>query len=409
MSFLKFACGMLLILSLFYAEVSFAPEHLRVRRYENPYIIQLSGQRPWIVQQEYSGQRGCTGFLITNQCILTAAHCYRFNKTKNNAEINFINHNSPFKRTVTGIALHPVFKTKSPLLSRHDIAVVQFTPSVAVEPAVLVSSSGSCEDYENRLGKLRAAGYEAKPDLKEVSVGCEEGRFHPKPQDHLFFRLIYRGNAEGGDSGGPLFSSKLDANLVVGLLHASYNRGGGPMLFTPIADNLDFLQEFISFQLIPDDNLPDLSPLQPFPENQSFLESSALSDSDAWELGLTVDGSGESGESDVNTSDIASQFDCGIAIKQELTIVVSSTSPPLSTGSSNAATTPVFNKTETSSPMQSYSPTNSNEDTSSIPTEVKTDRPVLNHPPASSVDAIQTQLWIPIILLNLYLMNILSQ
>lgn len=198
----------------------------------------------------------CSGVLISENLVLTAAHCLQGLPPKTTLAVYFgvIVPRTKMENTreIEAILPHPGFspirdEVGQIISSRHDVALLKIKgalPSFAV-PAKIASSSLTPQKDE----ALVVAGFGLKNDEYQMP---SEGLRHAHVNIHDTWEthyLIDQRNKTGlckGDSGGPAYLQAAEELIVVGITrgghHGSTNCRGFSEI-TALVDNLDFLQE----------------------------------------------------------------------------------------------------------------------------------------------------------------------
>lgn len=159
-----------------------------------------------------NGKVYCTGVLITDNVVATAAHCVA---TSPPQQIYFGSDPRTKKGTfiaVTTTRIHPEFDEDS---LENDVAVVGLAVTAPVAPLTIVTTEfdASFVGREIRLVGFGATGADATTDLRKrsgktsiTSYTDDDFRFRPAPSQTCL-----------GDSGGPALARVGDHEAVIGL------------------------------------------------------------------------------------------------------------------------------------------------------------------------------------------------
>ncbi|KAJ8021040.1 Ovochymase-1 [Holothuria leucospilota] len=231
--------------------------------------IAYPGSWPWQVFMDYRVYR-CGAILITNQWILTAAHCVGDPGARANlnaiilGEVHLTNESvSRVNRSVERIFVHPGYQS---IVIDNDIALIQLTEPVEfddfVRPACLPSNSSiSEEDYYSKCyatGWGKTDGYgdismrllQAQVPLINRTV-CDQ-KLKALGSASITENMICAGIDEKstcqGDSGGPLVCQEADGRwTLVGITSWGYQCGDpeSPSVFVRVSKYLEYIESVI--------------------------------------------------------------------------------------------------------------------------------------------------------------------
>uniref|UniRef100_A0A182Q1B6 Peptidase S1 domain-containing protein n=1 Tax=Anopheles farauti TaxID=69004 RepID=A0A182Q1B6_9DIPT len=244
----------------------------------------LLDQFPWAAVILYHHNRSvlCSGSLITNHHVLTAAHCFLTSVSDKNASHYRVrlgdwdlvqdddcmyvrgqlecNRQQPIERLVAGIIKHADFKHASRDIL-HDIALVRLVQPVEygaqIGPACLPPWSTRVPEVGGRnftaigWGRTKAFGTvkrKMKIDIRGRNVSAcvvAYGLQSPEvPLIHLCAGGAYRKDLCYGDSGGSLMYREPDRWVQVGIVSfGAYNCGTPlPGVYTNVAYYIDWIQ-----------------------------------------------------------------------------------------------------------------------------------------------------------------------
>ena len=191
-------------------------------------LIILDASNPQDVQQG-----GCTGTLLDQNTVLTAAHCIPARGaiivafTTNSREVNSFTH--PKARLVRGVEVHPeAFLNAQKGLQKNyaDLALLRFEGTVApgYRPVQLLPQN---RQLRNGMTAILAGfgltdGVRETSDdlLRKAAVSISNAQF--SPTETLMDETKGRGSCRG-DSGGPAFVVLNGATLQFGVLSRGHN------------------------------------------------------------------------------------------------------------------------------------------------------------------------------------------
>lgn len=162
----------------------------------------------------------CTGTVIAPNAVLTAAHCFAFDRV---SSVRVIVTSNGEKRAIasSGVSVHPGFTVSSEGIFFNDVAVVRVATTLPVVPVGLLARPNVPQVSEDVL----VAGY----GQRDSSSGAEEevvaGRAVIRIVTENHIRIDYRDGESHpcrGDSGGALFIEQDNGALaVVGVVSQS--------------------------------------------------------------------------------------------------------------------------------------------------------------------------------------------
>jgi secreted trypsin-like serine protease len=162
----------------------------------------------------------CTGTVISPRAVLTAAHCFAFDRV---SSVRVVVTTNGVKRSIasSSLSLHPEFRVSPEGVFFNDVAVVRVAEALPVVPVDLLS-----RPREPRVNEeVVVAGY----GQRDSSGGAEEevvaGRAVVRVVTENHIRIDYREGESHpcrGDSGGALFVEQDSGQLaVVGVVSQS--------------------------------------------------------------------------------------------------------------------------------------------------------------------------------------------
>ena len=192
------------------------------------------------------GKVYCTGVLITNNVVATAAHCVSPSPPE---QIYFGSDPSKKKGTtiaVTTTRIHPDFDEDS---LENDVAVVGLASTAPVAPLTVVTTEfdESFVGREIRLVGFGATGPDATTNLRKrsgttaiTSYTDDDFRFRPAPSQTCL-----------GDSGGPALAQVGDHEAIIGLTSSGDSNCSQYGRHMRIGRYLPFLQGYAKAYAIP--------------------------------------------------------------------------------------------------------------------------------------------------------------
>ncbi|KAJ8021024.1 Hyalin [Holothuria leucospilota] len=231
--------------------------------------IAYPGSWPWQVLLDYRSYL-CGATLITNQWILTAAHCVGDPGARANlnaiilGEVHLTNESvTRVNRSVEWIIVHPGYHS---IVLDNDIALIQLTEPVEfddfVSPACLPSDSNIIE--EEKYSKCYATGWGKTDEYGYISMTllqgqvplinrtiCDQKLKELGPHgitDNMICAGIDERSTCNGDSGGPLVCQEADGRwTLVGITSWGYQCGDpeSPSVFVRVSKYLEYIESVI--------------------------------------------------------------------------------------------------------------------------------------------------------------------
>lgn len=197
----------------------------------------------------------CSGTLISNNLVITAAHCFLNLPEKTTLHVYFgiILPRMPMEnvRSVEAFEMHPgfspIYENKIIVSSRHDIALLKFKGVLPhfSKPAKVLSTLESLKEQD----QLLVAGYGLKNDEYQMN---SEGLRHTSVKIHSFWEshlILNQTDKNGtclGDSGGPAYLQTPQELYLVGATrgaHKGSTNCRGYSEVTSVPESIDFIIE----------------------------------------------------------------------------------------------------------------------------------------------------------------------
>uniref|UniRef100_A0A3B4FLK2 Acrosin n=1 Tax=Pundamilia nyererei TaxID=303518 RepID=A0A3B4FLK2_9CICH len=245
MSLQQFVCCFSVIVVLLCKACGMAAKHSRIIGGQDA----PPGSWPWQAALSIFGSFSCGGSLITDQWVLTAAHCISFNNNNNNGldlySVHLGRHSqsglnpNEVTQTLENIVCHPKY---NPLTIENDIcllklsAPVNFTDYIqpiclASENSTFYSGTSSWPRGDTLEGSLPQGDGSLSNILQEVNVpivGSNECKCYYQDFSEITENMICAGLKAGGkdscqgDSGGPLMTKKESVWVQSGVVSFGY-------------------------------------------------------------------------------------------------------------------------------------------------------------------------------------------
>lgn len=223
----------------------------------------LINEYPWVVALKYRGSFYCSGSLINDRYVVTAAHCINgVNHRRVEVELGEHDRSLPFEAITVRIPVlwwlkHPDFDSKT---FNNDIALVRLSREVdysrIIRPVCLPRPGFNYTGSQvSVVGWGRTAEDGPAADLlQQVRVpvlsnsACRELSYRPEEiTDNMMCAGFSNGKIDAcqGDSGGPvLLSSKNGKIELIGIVSwgQGCGRAGLPGVYTRVANYLNWLE-----------------------------------------------------------------------------------------------------------------------------------------------------------------------
>jgi trypsin len=162
----------------------------------------------------------CTGTVISPSAVLTAAHCFAFNRV---SSVRVIVTSNGEKRAIasSGLSVHPGFTVSSEGVFFNDVAIVRVATTLPVAPVRLLARPLGPQVNE----EVVVAGYGQRDSSSGAEDDVVAGRAVIRVVTENHIRIDYRDGESHpcrGDSGGALFVEQDGGALaVVGVVSQS--------------------------------------------------------------------------------------------------------------------------------------------------------------------------------------------
>ncbi|XP_071027549.1 tryptase-2-like [Oncorhynchus clarkii lewisi] len=231
------------------------------------------GSWPWIVYlliTDNTGSFRCGGSLLTEEWVLTAAHCVDPNdnpipdRSSIILETHSLNEPSVLYRSISRIVSHPQYQ-KQRFALLHDIALVKMREKVSFSSLVKNMSLPKPSEVFGTWSKCFVAGWgnvgnngklSGNWTLQELKVTISKRRTCKKKIPAFTDNMLCASSMEGrkgscqGDSGGPLVCRSSGEIVQVGIMSFGNTNGcalkGFPGVYTRVKCYMDFISETIT-------------------------------------------------------------------------------------------------------------------------------------------------------------------
>ncbi|XP_029491187.2 tryptase-2-like [Oncorhynchus nerka] len=231
------------------------------------------GSWPWIVYLLITDDTGffsCGGSLLTEEWVLTAAHCVDPIRNENPIpESSFIrlgthslSEPAVLTRFISRIVSHPQYQRQR-LALLHDIALVKMNEKWSFPSPVKPLSLPKPSDTFDSSSKCWIAGWgdvgnnvelSGNRTLQELNLTILNRRICKKKFSALTANMLCAGSMEGGscqgDSGGPLVCRSSRRFVQVGIMSFGNTNDcalkGFPGVYTSVKRYMDFINEIIT-------------------------------------------------------------------------------------------------------------------------------------------------------------------
>ena len=180
----------------------------RDKRFTGEFEYPVAEQYPWIAQHVTEDSRPCNAVLISPDYLLTSGHCF------DGFDLDCLAYEFRNLQPAIMVPAEKVLIHSQKALIACDLALVKLARPVHLDKMPVIDTQlYQCGQLPHSR-EVKSAGYKEQGELKRVSLSWFKRCWHKRYQPgELWFR--FKGKAERGNSGSPLFYNEHEDQAVL--------------------------------------------------------------------------------------------------------------------------------------------------------------------------------------------------